>query len=133
MRVRILALQGREDVNNLDPFSRSPEHYVLDICRVFEVGQQQTPISYAERPGSPPLRLQFEHIPAGSYHLLDDDICTGGTVQFIQNYCQTHRPDIQLLKPISLLDLWRTKYAPTASVYDICDSHDFIPTTLSQA
>jgi hypothetical protein len=115
-------------VINLDPFSRLPAHFALDVCRIFLPDEQQQPIRYAARPGYNPLSAQIHSIPPGEYLLLDDDICTGGTVEFVQQYLLAHRKDVVVQHHVSLLDLWRAQHAPQSTLYDVCDSHDFIPT-----
>jgi hypothetical protein len=111
---------------NLDPFSRITTHHCLDICRIFNT-EQRTQISFQNRPGTEPIFSQIQALPSGSFILMDDDICTGGTMSFIRTQLSLFRPDIAVTKEVSLMH----NFLPSLgfdqhSIYDIIDSHDFI-------
>jgi hypothetical protein len=113
---------------NLDPFSRGQGHFPLDVCRVFEGEKQGKAQRIQERPGTPPLNTQLERLPAGHYTLMDDDICTGGTVSCVKTLIAERRPDVVITDVWSLIHKWGDAHGlPMDHLDDVIDSHDFIP------
>ncbi len=100
---------------SLDPLT--PSSHSLKISRLFEFGgyAQQ---SHIARPGSPSLQEQIAWIPAGEYDVVDDDVCTGGTITKVK----------ALLRPqVSIRDT-QTHLNTTggAGRVEIADSRDFL-------
>lgn len=106
------------NVISMDPLWRA-EHN-LAISRVFAPSDAQiAPIGYVNRPGSPSLSTQVAAIPDGEYVLVDDDICTGGSVRFAQSLL----PDsVKITKAYSLLHLTQD----VGRNYDVVDVRDFV-------
>lgn len=118
---------------NLDPFTRLPHHVHLDICRVFNADTQERCNAYAARPGFDSIEVQLRRLTSVSslpefYYIIDDDISSGGTMAFVSGLISTI-PTATILSQISLLDLSvrNAKLSVTPEVFDVIDSHDFLP------
>lgn len=124
-------LEIDQNIINLDPFSRSPYHAKLDICRVFQLDEQRSCIGYDARPEAEDLELQVVRIRDGSYFVVDDDISTGGTMAFVTGLFKLHRPGIKLLGSVSLIKLSLTEMFGKHVLEDVIDTHDFAKTAAS--
>jgi nicotinic acid mononucleotide adenylyltransferase len=115
-----LTAQGR--VLNLDVIGGGQAQ--LGVSREFAVSDGQGRcIGLGPRPGTPPLASQLDRVPDGSYTLVDDDIATGQTRQWLLDQL----PDrIQVSDSKALLDCWRRKHDQTAPVWDVVDARDFL-------
>lgn len=111
---------------NLDPFTRLPSHQVLDICRVFKRDEQEHCLYWAARPEAEPLHDQLDRLADGEYMLVDDDVSTGGTMQFVKKLIQQHRPKVVIKSVLSLLNAHLTFMGlDDRPVIDMVDDHDF--------
>jgi len=61
-----------------------PARHNLSMSRIYDIGGYRK-LGYDARPGSPPLEDQIKKLPQ-SFYLFDDDIHTGGTMRFAQDW-----------------------------------------------
>lgn len=114
---------------NLDPFTRTTEHYTLDICRVFMGDNQEKPIGYTNRNNSLSIEDQIKNIPNGNYLLVDDDICSGGTINFIKHKINEINPELVIQKELSLIhEILPELREGKVKLFDTIDTHDFFDT-----
>lgn len=112
---------------NLDPFTRTSFHQTLDIARVFQVDEQSKPSGYINRANTKPLKEQILDIPKGEYYIIDDDICSGGTISYIKNLINETNPNIKIIKEYSLIHETIPELKNgEAILYDTIDTHDFM-------
>lgn len=105
---------------NLDPFSRTPDHFVLDICRQFS-DDQTKPIGFASR-SKVSIADQLKKIPIGKYIIVDDDIASGSTRKFVESIT-TH---LEVIDYLSLLQVWCNDNGYSdRKIFDCIDTHDF--------
>lgn len=92
----------------------------LAVSRRFALADAHIAPTLSHRPGSPPLPDQLSKIPAGRYTLLDDDACTGATLQKLR----------ALLAPTIQIEaehlLFRRPEPSEIPLIDILDSRDFL-------
>jgi nicotinic acid mononucleotide adenylyltransferase len=75
-------LLEEKNIVSLDPFI--PAKYNLAVSRLYDIfGIKQ--LGYINRPNSIPLDEQINKLPNGEFNLFDDDIATGGTMNFVTN------------------------------------------------
>lgn len=108
-----------ENIINLDPFSRTPAHHTIDICRNF--GDNDVKNGYRSRTNVS-LEYQISKIPNGNYYLLDDDIMSGGTINFVKSILPK---GINVVGCISLLHYYLSRFYKEYTVVDCIDTHDF--------
>lgn len=101
---------------NLDALSNDIFKYNLEISRSFILADNQNTSKYINRPGSENLKTQIENIPTGNYILFDDDIHTGGTM----NYIKSLLPDRIKIQKI------QTLIQKQENTIDILDERDFL-------
>lgn len=86
----------------------------LGISRLYDyMGVDK--IGYVARPEGLSLKKQIKKIPAGRYILYDDDVCSGGTMEFVEQLLSEYGIDI--VKEVSF-----TKSADK----EILDARDFL-------
>lgn len=110
-------------VINLDPFTRTYMQYSLDICRSF-TGDQHHPTGFCSRTNQS-ISEQIANIPPGSYMVMDDDIASGSTKNFVMSELAKYS-HLEILGFVSLLRMWLDDYGyANREVYDCIDTHDF--------
>lgn len=120
-------IRNISNVINLDPYTRNPHQQKIDISRVFLKDTQNKPVGYIQRENCLPLEQQILLIPSGEYILVDDDICSGGTISYVKKLINSIKPSIKIIDEISLLHevIPEIKNGDT-KLYDTIDTHDFI-------
>jgi hypothetical protein len=105
---------------NLDPFSRTEDHFALDICRQFSEDQSK-PIGFTSRTKIS-IGDQLKAIPNGKYIIVDDDIASGSTRKFVESITG----HLEVIDYLSLLQVWcnNNGYA-NRKIFDCIDTHDF--------
>ena len=107
---RLLFGQLQQPVISLDPLNEG--EYNLKLSRIFDIGGYHL-LGYTNRIGSPTLELQVSSIPMqGQYILFDDDIATGGTIEFALRLLTQHTVTV--------------KTFTSGHAFDIADSRDFL-------
>lgn len=114
-------------VINLDPFSRFKEHVSLDISRLFLPDEQKVAVGYKSRLTNLSIEQQISLIPSGEYTLVDDDICSGGTVNYVCQKIKVLNPGVQIVQKTSLIhEFIHELKSGRRLMYDTIDTHDFI-------
>lgn len=99
---------------NLDPWTRDKTTSAIDISRVFDICDAQTHShGFIARPDSDELAVQVSRLDKECYVLVDDDIATGSTINFVTNLLQT-----KTIKDTYVLT--------SENFYDVVDVRDFI-------
>lgn len=106
----------KENIINMDALSNDIFLYNIEISRKFILSDAQDTSRYINRPGSLSLKDQIKTIPPGSYILFDDDIHTGGTI----NYILSNFPSHIIINGVQTLIKKKDK------TIDILDERDFI-------
>lgn len=115
-----------DKIINLDPFTRVDNHFKIDICRVFKNDDQIKPIGYTNRNGFPSLEEQILNIPEGEYCIVDDDICSGGTIKYIKEKIYELNPSVRITKELSLIhEIFPELRSGVVKLFDTIDTHDF--------
>jgi nicotinic acid mononucleotide adenylyltransferase len=107
--------QSPRPVISLDPMLPGDQN--LAISRRFDLGGA-TRRGHTARPDTPDLPAQLAALPAGEHTLFDDDICTGGTVRFVQELL----PASVRIQAISHL----ADAGPPHDRQELADSRDFL-------
>lgn len=133
--VRIVSAQAQKKalnrlvlgkIINLDPFSRFKDHVSLDISRLFLPGEQKTAVGYRSRLTNLNIDQQIALIPPGIYSLVDDDICSGGTVGYICQKIKEINSDVHISQKVSLIHEFIPELkSGQCLMFDTIDTHDF--------
>jgi nicotinic acid mononucleotide adenylyltransferase len=109
---------GNKSVINLDKklvdnYKINWNTHDIDISRNYDIfGVNQLNFNWLK------LKEQLEKIPAGKYHLYDDDICTGSTIRKIKDCIQKYNLPIEIISVgcniteneyCEILDIWDFK------------------------
>lgn len=93
--------------------------YQIGITRVFELdSNQKTPVKFVSRNTFEPIDSEIAKIPAGEYTLVEDDIASGSTINYIIEKL--------LSKKIIIKDIALMSKVVDGPLYDIVDVRDFI-------
>jgi nicotinic acid mononucleotide adenylyltransferase len=106
-----------KDVISLDCFYRSSNN--IDITRLFNAADSQGHSDrYVPRPGALNIYDQVRSIPQGNYTLVDDDVATGRTVNYMRTLLESHN--------INITDVKTLIADKNLDLYDVLDLRDFI-------
>jgi hypothetical protein len=93
----------------------------LGVSRCFHIASPDNPAEFVARPGYKSLTEQFAAIPPGEYILLDDDIATGATIEFVKKSLPA---SCTIKRTVSLCNLQTISANDT--IIELCDFRDFL-------
>lgn len=118
----IIQLPKKYDINTKNCISLDVHtlgEYNLELSRIFYLGDRQFKSNQLTSRTHKSMHEQISKIPQGSYKLIDDDIASGFTINFVKSLLQDY--NIQIEESISLLS---TKVQD--SFEDVVDLRDFV-------
>jgi nicotinate (nicotinamide) nucleotide adenylyltransferase len=123
----VQAVRKKESTISLDVFCRGD--YNFEISRAFALSDSQfRPESIVARPGRTDVERQLSEIPPGNHVLIEDDVASGATLDFVKKSLPKNR---RIKKILILLDISKrvsldgTKTNRMA-LYDLVDTRDFL-------
>jgi len=119
-RNEVRRLYSNENIISLDSCIEGAVN--LGVSRCFQLASPDNPGEFVARPGYQSLTQQFNSIPAGKYILLDDDIATGATINFIKKSLPA---TCEIESIVSLCNL-QTEITPDDMIIELCDFRDFL-------
>lgn len=114
-------LSGKS-VLSLDPCIEGDVN--LKISRCYPVGSSDSEPLFVTRPGSPELTSQLASLSTGDYVLLDDDLSTGKTLNYVLNILAGYCSIKQVYTSSNLGEM--DKKINEEICYELCDSRDFL-------
>jgi nicotinic acid mononucleotide adenylyltransferase len=93
----------------------------LGVSRCFHLASPDNPAKFVARPGYKSLTEQFAAITPDEYILLDDDIATGATIEFVK---KSLPEKCVIKKTVSLCNLQTA--STNNAIIELCDFRDFL-------